>query len=251
MTRDEACDNCDPIRSREEVRARLAVGKTRSFELMREIPGTFKLGRLWRVRERDLSAWIAQQVNRAHRDPAGPRLLTFEAAMQSAYHPMQYAPPRGVEIDMPQAQVNEIALGIGRAVQAHSEILALAKAQGDGGIRTMTSEQFGNRAIANLALALDLDPGALKLIREEIELAFDIGEREAWKRAYEANSAPFVPPACECSRADRCDNCHQPMTDPHPVYENDPDTVVCSERCMLELKAHDAERWAHTGQERG
>jgi len=109
----------------------------------------------------------------------------------------------------------------------------------------MNREQASNRAIANIAVALDLDPGALKLIREEIELAFDQGERETWKRAYEASKFQELR-----ALADRCDNCHQPIKEPHKVYENDPDTIVCSERCMLELKAHDVERWAQTGQVR-
>jgi len=43
----------------------------------------------------------------------------------------------------------------------------------------MTRDQVANRAIANLAVALDLDPGALKLIHEEIELAYDEGKRPA------------------------------------------------------------------------
>jgi hypothetical protein len=107
----------------------------------------------------------------------------------------------------------------------------------------MNREQVGNRAIANIAVALDLDPGALKLIREEIELAFDEGSRAEFRKEYHRKETVELGGA-------RCDNCGKPMDQPRGVYENDATTLVCSERCALELKAHDAERWAYTGQHR-
>jgi hypothetical protein len=107
----------------------------------------------------------------------------------------------------------------------------------------MNREQVGNRAIANLAVAFDLDHGALKLIREEIELAFDEGARGEFRKEYHRKETVELGMAL-------CDHCGKSMDQPRGVYDNDATTLVCSERCMLELKAHDAERWAHTGQER-
>ncbi len=116
-------------------------------------------------------------------------------------------------------------------------------------------EQFADRAIASLKRSCPeafSDPSVVLLVREWIGLAWDISstltEVSVHLSSASANASREAADHEEDEADDSCDNCSQDFAKlkvplPIDVY-GDGNALVCSERCMLEMKAHDQERWA-------